>query len=258
MADLGFRSVDLLALSPRGQWVHIKPHEVVADPDRVAATVSGQLAARGLRAAGMNVQARVKDLDERGVLAAQCRLAACLGLASITVQATFDRLIPSRAPADLIREGWLEREKERFGRLLAAAGEVTLSVETHSFSIMQYPEMALGLLDAWPALRVSLDPTHFVVWGLREPDFRPLYPRVDHLHLRDSGSSWAENQVPAGQGLVNGPEVLEHLLEQGFQGTITLEYVDSLGPGDPPFDVVPETAKLKAQVEEVLARWRGC
>jgi sugar phosphate isomerase/epimerase len=75
-----------------------------------------------------------------------------------------------------------------------------------------------------PALRMAFDPANFVLVGVRPmSEAWPLCNSyVSHVHVKDAG--FADQQVrPAGEGDGELPELLQALVERGYQGYLTLE-----------------------------------
>jgi sugar phosphate isomerase/epimerase len=98
-----------------------------------------------------------------------------------------------------------------------------------------------------PGLGYTLDPGHFVVGDhpTDEP-WRELLDDVVHVHVRQAGSGWDEIQLPPDAGELDVAAFVQSLRQSGYDGVLTVEYIDALDGVD------PEAAERQA--DEMRAR----
>src|SRR5262249_47606487 len=111
---------------------------------------------------------------------------------------------------------------------VAAARGVTLTVETHTAQLTEWPAAAVRLCREVPGLGLPLDASHFYAGPNAGADFSAVYPYVRHVHLRDAGEDWAHIQVPAGSGRVDFAAIVRGLDAAGYGGKFAIEYIDSI------------------------------
>lgn len=212
LADLGFEAVDLAAFEG---WTGPQPSDLVADAD-VADRVVDAVASSGL--APVAVNAGLGDTDQAD------RVRAVAGLA--------DRL---SAPVVTVQAGGSETDREadiaRVEDLAAAVAgyDATLTVETHVDTHTETPPGARAYADIIP---LTLDPSHFLVGGYPAvPD--GVLDAVAHVHVRQAEDSWETIQRPPESGRLDVPGLVETLQTAGYDGALTVEYLDSVDGVDP-------------------------
>ena len=212
VAELGFRRVELAAMAG---WAHVDPGEMVGRPAEAADALAALLRPRGLEAVAVNANAAGSRDAEIQAIAALAEMAERLGIGVITLQ-----------PA---RHGTigLERDLDRFHRLVAAARPhgVTLAIEPHVGTAAEDPDVARRYAERVDGLGVTLDPSHFVVQGIRPEACRGLWPHVRHVHAREAAPNAI--QVPPGEGYPPARGFLDALFAHGYRGHITVEYIDA-------------------------------
>ena len=127
---------------------------------------------------------------------------------------------------------WHERRAllvERFGRLAAHAHArgVTLHLEPHVLTAVQRPEHVLWLLGQVdsPALRISLDISHFEVQGDDYHDIvRTLAPVTGAVEVKDERGLYPDFKfLTPGEGEMDYPGFLRALAEAGYDGSVSVE-----------------------------------
>ena len=80
-----------------------------------------------------------------------------------------------------------------------------------------------------PALGVNFDPANMILYGKGDPieAVKTLAPWIKHVHIKDATASnapgeWGE-EVPWGDGEVEGGKFIQTLDEIGFSGTLAIE-----------------------------------
>lgn len=154
----------------------------------------------------------------------------------------FERLIPFaealRTPGITISPGIIQpdglehslaRAVPALLRMLQAAEDTDLriSFEPHMDSVAQRPEYALLLLEAVPGLSVTLDYAHFVTQGIVRREIEPLMEHIAHVHVRQARRGVLQTRYD--DGTINIAELVEDLYEIGYRGTLTVEYMTTVG-----------------------------
>lgn len=94
------------------------------------------------------------------------------------------------------------------------------------------PDAAALLCGEVPALRLTLDPSHYWAGPDQGRGWWACIPFVAHVHLRDAGlGGWPQIQVWPGRGAVDFGAVHEALREAGYEGARSVEYIDTLPVG---------------------------
>ena len=235
VSRMGFRRVELGVLS----WCDLKPANLTADYRRELDRVRRLLERFGLKAAALNAGMKDRTPEEMRVLA---EFAADVSAEVLTVN-------PDRADADWDEE--IGRLKELV-RICAGKG-VQAAVETHMFSMTELPENALSLAEHVPGLGLTLDVSHYYCNG-SEDRIGPLLPYVKHVHVRDCGRTWDRIQLPCGDGLFDPQRWADELSRSGYEGWITVEYIDLPGTS---FSVEEAALRCKQAMERAAAKVAG-
>lgn len=215
LAALGFQRVDLGVLEG---WAHVAPSDVVGDVEATADRVRDACRGSGLEPVAFNAGLDAADDAERRSRArAVADLAESLDVSTITLPA---------GPAD----GRLEADFDRFRSLVDAADgyDVTLTVETHWGTHTEDPDVARRYPAEVPGLGLTLDPGHYAVGPHWPVDYDRVLPAVDHVHVRQSGDDWEDVQAPVDDGRVDVAALLSALRSAGYDGAVSVEYIDAL------------------------------
>ncbi|MFB6135734.1 MAG: sugar phosphate isomerase/epimerase family protein [Halobacteriaceae archaeon] len=219
LADAGFDAVDVGAIEG---WAHVDPSAVVADPDAAAERVGRACERAAVSPVALNAGCGDVTPDEEvRQVAAIAVLADAVGADALTLPAAG---VDADVDADL----------DRFRRLVDATddADVALTVETHYDTLTEDPEVA-GRYAAVSGLGLTLDPSHFAVGPYWDRGYDDLLPAAEHVHLRQSGASWAAVQRPPGDGRVDFDRLFDALAGVGYDGHFSVEYIDSLDGIDP-------------------------
>ena len=237
LANLGFSFVDIGATEG---WAHINPSEVASQPQKFAEKLRTLCEQFRLKPVAFNAGLGTDDLSEQQRrLSALCFVAKELGVPVITLGTA-----PRNTP--------LEREVQRFRQLVAIARKfgVTIAFEPHFSQVAENLKVALALVEQVDGLKITLDPSHFTVQGLRFDDYRFLLPHVAHVHFRDAGTKgWNGIQVPMGRGQVDFKAIVKALKELGYDGAISCEYIDTIGN----LDIRENLVALKSLLISLIA-----
>jgi sugar phosphate isomerase/epimerase len=167
-----------------------------------------------------------------------CRLAKLLSVAVITMHAC-----PRGTSID-----------DEIKRLTSLAGNairkgLVPALLTHSETLTADPKVAVELCQAVPGLGLTLDPSHYLQGPSPEVDFDGVFPYVQNVQLRDTGTAPGEFQVRVGQGKVDYARIVNMLQRHGYNRALTVNIIDR---PDNPFDREVEVRKLKLLLETLI------
>ena len=242
IAQLGFRYVDLGVQ----HWAHVSAPDLVHSSEDMAASLGRDLEQAGVTLSAMNVGLdRSADISLVAQTEAVCALAAAHSLSAICVNA------PAR---DMPLSEAITECKQLAA--VAACFNVTLCLETHVNCLTELPAVAVRLVESVPNLGLALDPSHFYAGPWQGRDFSITYPHTHIVHLRDAGNSPEKIQLPLGKGCVDFAGILRGLTQQGFSGTLAVEYIDTRIPMDAYDDYVLQVREMANLAETLLTERR--
>lgn len=220
LAALGFEQIDLGVLEG---WAHISPAAFVGEVEETAKWVEEAVQAAGLEVVAFNVSLDAdEEAERRSRIRAVANLASELDVGVITL------------PAGPVN-GNLDDDFRRFRTLVDSADghDVALTVETHWNTHTEDPDIARRYPESVPGLGLTLDPGHFAVGPYWPVDYDQLLPAVEHVHARQSGDAWERVQRPVADGRVDFDALVSSLRETGYDGAVTVEYIDVIEDGSP-------------------------
>lgn len=246
---LGFELVDVALFLADGA-------ELVADPAAVAARLRSSLDAHGLGtedvflAVGATVEEiapnqRDPSLRERArrEFAAAARVTAELGAPGITI-------LPGVTWAEDPGGSWACCVEE-LGWRLEEAGALGLEtrIEAHAGSIVAVPELVTRLCAELPALRLTLDLSHFDLQSVTLDRSLTLVPHAGHLHVRAAKPGaiqvrWRDNETDVAA-------LVDALREHGYRGAYCVEYVPMPKWRCDELDVVTEALATRRALNEL-------
>ncbi len=240
IASMGFRYVDPLAME---QW-HIRPSRLVADAAGEAARVRAVLDRYGLACAAINLGflhnfSTCTDAEHRAnlrVVAGACLLATALGTAIITVS--------PGSMGDQDPQRILERICWRLNEALAVASGsgMTLALETHAGAIAVQPDAARALLAHCPGLKLTYDPSHYVAEQIPVSQTLDLLKHAAHVHLRNARVGHFQERMD--RGGLDMPWMVDQILNSGYGGAVSIEYIQDCGGLQEGYEVRDETEML--------------
>jgi sugar phosphate isomerase/epimerase len=225
-----------LALVEGGQ--HLRLSEAADDPDAALAQIR-----RGPSLVPSALYLDTGAVDWSDALTLKrfegiCRLAKSLAIAVITMHAaprgtSIDEQVKRLTPlaSDAFRKG------------------LVLALLTHSETLTADPPVAVELCQAIPGLGLTLDPSHYLQGPNPEVDFDAVFPYVENVHLRDTGTAPGEFQVRVGQGKIDYARIVNMLQRRGYNRSLTVSIIDR---PDNPFDREVEVRKLKLLLETLI------
>ena len=241
--ELGFEFVDLLMME---NWAHINPSELVSDPASRAKQVAEMLKANSLTAVAMNCNLSsplntpdpARQKSNRAEMEALAVFAENLGVPVVVLQ-------PGHVNAELGLEKSREASIDALRDMVKIAGkhQKEIAIETHVGSVAEEYEDALKMVKAVPGLKLAYDPSHFVMKELDLSESEPLIEYTAHVHLRDAVPG--NFQAPMDKGILDFDWVLNTLKSHGYEGYVSIEYLD----GREGYDIKEQINQLKYIIE---------
>ncbi|MFN8222086.1 MAG: TIM barrel protein [Gaiellales bacterium] len=249
---LGFELVDLALFLADDA-------ELVADPGAVAGALRRSLVSHGLASEDvfLSVGSTIEEiapnqrdpaLRERGrrAFAAAARVAAELEVPGLTI-------LPGVTWAEDPDGSWACCVEELGWRVAeAAALGVETRIEAHAGSVVAVPELVTRLCAELPALRLTLDLSHFELQSVTLDRALTLVPLAGHLHVRAAKPGaiqvrWRDNET-------DFAATLEALRAHGYTGAFCVEYVPMPKWRCDEMDVVTEALATRRALEELGVR----
>jgi len=236
VAELGFRHVDLAAVPG---WAHVEPAALAAGP-RERERVQVAATSAGLDIVALNAALGASGAEANMRCQALVETAAAVGARLVTLQPP-----PAGTP--------LDEAVETLGPIadIARKTGVRISLEIHRGGLTEIPADAAALAVA-TGLGLTLDPSHITAGPAQGAGFELVLPYVDHLHVRDASRDPLNLQLPIGEGDVDFPSLFRSLVERGYSGVVSIEYV---GRSEAESEAVSADAVAAAQF--VAATWPG-
>ena len=232
IAEMEFSKVEIALVE---NWAHLNPSEIVKDP---AAALRKIRMGPSLSAAAFYVGIAAEDPAEyRRQFEAINKLAKMLTVTCITIPT-----VP--LGSDMAAE--IKRLRELCA--VSNAEGITLCIENHVGRLAQEPAMAVALCQAVPGLGLTLDPSHYINGPHQNKEYGEVFPFVQHVHLRDTGTGPNQMQVQIGQGLIEYSRVMSQLERFKYNRCMSVEIIDE--PGGT-LDVETEVRKLKLLLESL-------
>lgn len=228
--SLGYSSVDIAGFYQRGKC-SFEPQDVAANPQKQADILNPLLQKYDLSVTDFFPQfgvapslhslndpdPEVREENMRYVrgAAAFCKL---IGSPGMTILPGIDHTSHTLAENLAVSTEYLRRAVD-------IAGEYGIEVrfEPHMGSVSDTPELALGIVNAVPGLKVTLDLAHFVLQYISVERAYALVPYTGHVHVRQAKPG--KLQVAHDEGTLNFPDLISRLKAVGYTGALTVEYV---------------------------------
>jgi sugar phosphate isomerase/epimerase len=139
----------------------------------------------------------------------------------------------------------IERLIERLGQVVAVAAQaqMTVALETHAGSIAVYPEVAHELVTHCPGLKLTYDPSHFVADQVPVDETLGLLLHAAHIHLRNARVGHFQETMA--KGLLDLRWIVDQIVASGYQGAVSIEYIQDCGGIQEGYEVAEETLALK-------------
>lgn len=243
IGQLGFRYVDLGVQ----HWAHVSAPGLVISGEGFATSLQRGLAQHNLALGTMNVGLdRNTDASLEKQTAAVCALAAAHNVPAVCINAP-----PNGTPL-----GAAIGELRQLAAV-AARYDVTLCLETHVNCLTELPAVAVRLVESVPNLGLALDPSHFYAGPWQGRDFSITYPHTRIVHLRDAGNSPDQILVPPGEGIVDFAGLLRGLVQSGYAGTLSVEYIDTRVSPEAYDDHVAHVTEMASLAKRILTKLKA-
>jgi sugar phosphate isomerase/epimerase len=239
--ELGFTRVDPLAMEG---W-HIKPSRLAVDARTEADRLRALLDAYHLRCPAINLgllhhlvaASPEQHAANLKVVRGACVLARAAGAPILTVG--------TGGTAGWERGPLLDRLAARLGQIAAVAGETgrTVALETHAGSIAVYPEAARELVERCPGLKLTYDPSHFIADRVPVEDTLDLLDHAAHAHLRNARVGHFQETMA--KGALDIPWMVDQIVASGYEGAVSIEYIEDCGGIEEGYEVRDEVAALR-------------
>lgn len=203
--DMGYDKVELWFSEASA---HLKPTELIADPDRFCARFREMTRLTP-------VSFCLEDELPAASFAILTRVAKQLRVPQITVPSA--KLgTPFNSEVDRLRE--LTR--------IGIGDGVVVSFKTTTGRLSEDPRTAVELCQAAPGLGITLDPSCFLCGPHKGGPSDQVFPYVYHMHLRDSTRD--QFQVPVGLGELDYARLISHLERVNYTRTLAVEIYPEL------------------------------
>lgn len=254
---LGLRGADIGLFEGHG---HLKPSTELKKPAASGAKLKRRLAAHGLKASDIFLQAHAGFVEfainhpepKRRAFARDLFLRT-LDYAN-TAGAKHVTILPGVTFAGESRATAMTRSADELNwrSAQAAAAKLQLAVEPHVGSLTDTPERALDLVKRVPGLGFTLDYAHFTRAGISDARIEPLAKFATHLHARTARPR--RLQAPLRENTIDFPRVVKALAQHKFTGWIALEYVWIDWEHCNEVDIISETVQLKNLLAAAAAK----
>lgn len=243
IGQLGFRYVDLGVQ----HWAHLSAVELVHSGQDTTASLQRGLAQANVSLGTMNVGLdRNADVSLAEQTAAVCALAASHELTAVCINAPANGMSLESAIREL-----------RHLAAVAARYQVTLCLETHINCLTEIPDTAVDLVAAAPNVGLALDPSHFYAGPWQGRDFSITFPHTRIVHLRDAGNSPDKILVPPGEGIVDFAGLLRGLVQSGYAGPLSVEYIDTRVSPEAYDDHVGHVTEMASLAKRILTKLKA-
>ena len=187
---------------------HLRPSEVLRDPDRFCARYRE---VSRLVPVALCVENEISTSD----FAILTRAAKQLRIAQITLPAS--KLgTPFNSEIDRLRD--LLR--------IASQDGILVSIKTKTGHLTEDPHTAVELCQAARGLGLTLDPSYYVCGPHRGGNYDQVFPYVHHVHLRDTNPD--QLQVPVGLGQTDYSRLISQLERVKYTRALSVEILPEL------------------------------
>lgn len=234
----GFEKIDLLVID---NWVHVNTQDLVNNWDETVTRVEQLLKQYQVKPTVINsgISSQLHDRTKESNEKRQKEIKALVKFMKhldIKIAAIQPRNQDSSRPWQEVIDDCVTTLVEQIE--MGKAEGVTFALELHVGSPFETMEHANYLLDKLPDLPLIYDPTHFVMQGIDIRETARLMDHAIHVHLRDAAKG--KLQTKLGEGDVDFVWLLDELNKRGYQGNVSIEYLQT-----DEFDVLPEAVKLR-------------
>lgn len=243
--SLGFQYVDLLVIDG---WVHVNTRGLVQDFEGEKNKLDRLFAQYALTPLYLNTgvsqqlhqRSSVDNAQRRLEIDGLIRLMRAYDIHVAAIQPRNND--PSRLWEAVLQDSAATlKEQVETGR---AAG-VTFALELHSNSPFESLAQARRLLEVFPDVPLVYDPSHYVMQGIDLTETYFVMERACHVHLRDAALH--QMQAPFGRGQIDFDRLLKALLDQGYQGGFSIEYLEQEQAG---LNILDDVARMRDKIKQ--------
>ena len=239
---MGFVYVDLLLMEG---WAHINPSVIAEDPEHQATHVARLLKSNNLKVVALNanVSAPLSTEDPEKIVQNAKEAKAMVSFAR-ALESPILVFQPGSVSEGQDREPAVQSSIESLRRITDEAfrRRVPVAIEPHAGSLADGYIDALRFTAQVPGLKLAYDPSHFVMAQYDLEGSEVLLQHTAHIHLRNAVKG--NFQAPMSEGELDFMWVLEAVDAAGYNGSISIEYLDNRGS-----DIVADVHALKALLE---------
>ena len=228
LRDLDFAAVEIDIHEAGG---HVKPSEVVADPERAARMVRSS---HRLEISGFSVTLATTGEQHYEDFHQICRMAKATKVANL--------FVPSAELGTPFNE-----EVEHLQRLVSTAETegVRVAVRSQLGCLSEDPDTLMVLCNNVDGLGISLDPSVYVTGSAKGKSLDRILKYVYNVHLRDSRPD--KFQVSVGQGEIDYGKLVTQLERDKYDRALTVHMAPMPG-----HDHRVELRKLRRLLESLL------
>ena len=228
LVDLEYTNVEIVIHESGG---HMKPSEVLADLDR-AVQICRKTRRLSIIAYSVDIEAPEQEYYRQ--FAACCKLAKATKVVTMTVRAG-ELGTPFNA------------EVERLAAMveIASADSVRIGLLTEVGRMTEDPDTAVVLCDNVKGLKLTLDPSQYILGPHAGASYEHLLKHVCHVRLRDTSKE--KLQVRVGQGQVEYGRLITQLNKYRYDRALSVDMVPM-----PDVDQNAEMRKMRLLLESLL------
>ena len=228
LVELEYSSVEIMIHQTGG---HIKPSEVLADPERAALLCRQTYR---LTPVALSVEIEAPEPDYYHQFAACCRLAKTIKVVTITVRSA-ELGTPFNA------------EIERLQALVALASRegIRVGLLTEVGRMTETPDTAVVMCNSVKGLGITLDPSHYIYGPHSGVNYEQVLKHVYHVRLRDTTKD--QLQVRVGQGEVEYGRLVNQLHKVHYDRALCVDMQPL-----PDMDPLTEMRKMRLLLESLL------
>jgi len=210
---------------------HIKPSEIVLDPEKKGKALMARLDQVGLSVAdiflqtGPEVTIASTNNPDKQIREKNREIFKGILAFNNAINCTHLTGLPGVFHLDSSRDrDWDTACEETTWRVeTAKAFGITYAVEPHLESLIETPKETLRFVKEVSGLTLALDCGHFVFQGIPMSEIYPLLPCTSHFHARCGAEG--KLQCSVSENTIDFKKVFQQLGDLNYQGYACLEYV---------------------------------
>jgi sugar phosphate isomerase/epimerase len=247
---LGVSAIDLLAAT----GASLDPAQIVTQPFEAASVVSnlGVPIANIIFIFGTDFSDRALNHSDPAVRSRNAREFESVLRFCTTARISSITLLPGVEQAGWTRKKSLDTAGEVLNEFTARGAEAGVAVcfEPHVQSLLEDPAEVHEFLRINPALRLTLDYSHFICAGYTQDQIDVLAPFAGHVHLRQARPGML--QARWSEGSIDFARVVQVLETNGYPGFYAFEYEHDAWMDNDNVDVISETIKMRNHIRPML------